>query len=210
MLRPALLFWLAGAIGAAAAGCAPSDATVRSEGSRLLACSDVNVVWQRDLDYDAKGCGHMVSMRCDQASCRGLTAPVRVSSEGKVDVPVVATKNEPAPSCVAMGVAEAEDWDIDSPKYEVALDRLRKTAFERGANYVTLDMIRNPSRHSLFVGGRLFKCPTEPVAHAVAASCAPDCSPGFVCVNASCVSACNPPCSSAQQCGADRICHVAR
>lgn len=47
------------------------------------------------------------------------------------------------------------------PKYEVALDRLRRVAFERGANYVTLDTVRTPSLNSLFVGGRLFKCPTE-------------------------------------------------
>jgi hypothetical protein len=125
---------------------------------------------------------------------------------------VIATKNEPLPSCTAMGVAEGKDTSWGIAKYEVALDRLRRTAYERGANYVTLDVVRNPSAEVVLVGGRLFKCPTEVVTQAAPAvsSCVPDCSPGFVCVNASCVSACNPQCSSTQQCGADRICHAAR
>lgn len=204
-LRRALknTLWLAGVI--AAASCAPTTATVRSEASRLLACPAVNVVWLRDLDYDAKGCGRMVSMRCEQASCRGLAAPstLPLSAEGMADVPVFATKNEPPPSCVAMGVAEGKDVGWGSAKYEVALDRLRRIAYERGANYLTLDTVRNPMPNSLFVGGRLFKCPAP-------SPCVPDCSPGFVCVNASCLSACNPPCTATQQCGGDRICHVAR
>lgn len=203
--------WLSAAI--AAASCAPSTATVRSEGSRLLGCAKVDVVWLRDLDYDAKGCGRAVSLRCDKVSCRGLTAPstLPVSAEGMADVPVLATKNEPPPNCIAVGVADGKDtgWGRP-PKYEFALDRLRRVAFERGANYVTLDTIRTPSFNTLFVGGRLFKCPTEIVTRSAPSSCVPDCSPGFVCVNASCVSACNPQCSSTQQCGADRICHAAR
>jgi hypothetical protein len=203
--------WLSCAI-IAAASCAPSVATVRSEGSRLLECTDVKVVWLRDLDYDAKGCGRMVSMRCDKASCRGLAAPSTiaiVSAEGMADVPVLATKNEPPPGCIAMGVAEGKDGPWNAPKYEVALDRLRRIAFERGANYVTLDVVRNPS-NGLFVGGRLFKCPTDAMTNAAPSACVPECSPGFVCVSARCVSACNPQCAATQQCGADRICHAAR
>ena len=204
--------WLSAAI--AAASCAPSTATVRSEGSRLLGCAEAKVVWLRDLDYDAKGCGRVVSLRCDKVSCRGLAAPstLPVSAEGMADVPVLATKSEPPPSCTAMGVAEGKDTSWGIAKYEVALDRLRRTAYERGANYVTLDAVRNPSAEVVLVGGRLFKCPTEVVTQAAPAvsSCVPDCSPGFVCVNASCVSACNPQCAATQQCGADRICHAAR
>lgn len=203
--------WLSAAI--AAASCAPSTATVRSEGSRLLGCAEVNVVWLRDLDYDAKGCGRVVSLRCDKVSCRGLAAPstLPVSAEGMADVPVLATKNEPPPNCIAVGVADGKhtSWG-GPPKYEVALDQLRRVAFERGANYVTIDTVRTPALNSLFVGGRLFKCPTEIVRPSAPSSCVPDCSPGFVCVNASCVSACNPPCSSTQQCGVDRVCHAAR
>jgi hypothetical protein len=202
--------WLAGMI--VAASCAPSTATVRNEGARLLSCADVNVVWLRDLDYDAKGCGRTVSMRCDKASCRGLAAPSTdaLSAWTLADVPVFATKNEPPSSCVAMGAAEGKDdtW-VGGPKYEVALDRLRRTSYERGANYVTIDTVRNPAA-GLFVGGRLFKCPAEVMTQAAPSPCVPDCSPGFVCVNASCRSACNPPCTATQQCGDDRICHAAR
>ncbi len=200
--------WLAGVI--AAASCAPSTATVRSEGSRLLACPEVNVVWQSDLDYEAKGCGKMVSMRCDQASCRGLAAPSKFPVSDLAEVPVFATKNEPPPGCIAMGVAEGKDDTWGTPKYEVALDRLRRIAYERGANYVTLDTVRDTISNSLLVGGRLVKCPTEVMTHAAPSTCVPDCSPGFVCVNASCVSACNPPCTATQQCGGDRMCHTAR
>jgi hypothetical protein len=37
--------------------------------------------------------------------------------------------------------------------------------------------------------------------------CEPSCSPGYLCIRGSCVSACNPPCSSDQHCGEDRTCH---
>src|SRR5439155_2198217 len=168
-MRTLHTWWLAGVI--APASCAPSTATVRSEGSRLLACPEVNVVWLSDLDYDAKGCGKMVSMRCDQASCHGLAPPSKfpvpasTSASMLAEVPVFATKNEPPPSCIAMGVAEGEDDAWGTPKYEVALDRLRRIAYERGANYITLDTVRDTIR-SLLVGGRLFKCPTGVMTHA--------------------------------------------
>lgn len=41
----------------------------------------------------------------------------------------------------------------------------------------------------------------------VAPVCEPDCSPGYVCLRGTCVSACNPPCAESERCGADRICH---
>jgi hypothetical protein len=37
--------------------------------------------------------------------------------------------------------------------------------------------------------------------------CEPECSPGYVCVRGSCVSACNPLCAAGERCGVDRICH---
>jgi hypothetical protein len=37
--------------------------------------------------------------------------------------------------------------------------------------------------------------------------CEPSCSPGYLCIRGSCVSACNPPCGSGQHCGDDRTCH---
>jgi hypothetical protein len=40
-----------------------------------------------------------------------------------------------------------------------------------------------------------------------AASCEPDCSPGFTCLRGACVSACNPRCGAGERCGADRVCH---
>ena len=105
---------LVAAAAIAAASCAPSFTTVRSEGSRLLACADVNVVWVRDLDYDAKGCGRIVSMRCDKAACRGLPPPP-LSPDEMPDAPVFATKNAPPPSCVAMGAAEGNDDTWGTP-----------------------------------------------------------------------------------------------
>lgn len=41
------------------------------------------------------------------------------------------------------------------------------------------------------------------------AICEPDCSPGFTCLHAMCVSACNPACGKGEKCGADRACHAA-
>jgi len=151
--------WLAAAI--AAASCAPSFTTLRSEGSRLLACAEVKVVWVRDLDYDAKGCGRIVSMRCDKAACRALPPPP-LSPDEMPDAPVFATKNAPPPSCVAMGAAEGNDDTWGTPKYALALHRLRRIAYDRGANYIMLDdTVRDPGPNGLFVGGRLFKCPKE-------------------------------------------------
>jgi hypothetical protein len=200
--------WLAGAI--ALVGCAPNVATVRNEGARLLGCADVKIVWVQDLDYDATGCGLMVSMRCDKTACRGLTMPATQPQTASMlaIAQVLATKSEPPPSCTAIGVAEGRDFSLGVPQYEVALDNLRKIAAERGANYLTLDEVRSTGNRVL-VGGRLFKCPLEVTARGAPSSCVPDCSPGFACVNATCVSACNPPCAATQECGADRICRAA-
>src|SRR5262249_26190135 len=158
---------------------------------QVLGCADVSVAWQRDLDYDAKGCGRKVSLRCDKDACRALGAPTMTTQDMPPDA-VLATKSEPPAGCVAKGVAEGEDRELLGAKYEVALEQLRKNAYERGANYVTLDEVRGSGSSYLVVGGRLFKCPTEATTQtsASSSSCTPDCSPGFVCIAGKCVSAC--------------------
>ena len=207
--------WLAGMI--ATASCAPSTATVRTEGSRLLSCADVNVVWLRDLDYDAKGCGHEVSMRCDKASCRGLSAPQTVP---KAPLSANAWSMCPCTRPRTSRRRAARRWA--SPKARIPAGaspntKSRSTGYAepRTSGAPTMSRSTSSAIHRaevILVGGRLFKCPEEAVTQAAPAvsSCVPDCSPGFVCANASCVSACNPPCAATQQCGADRICHAAR
>jgi hypothetical protein len=49
--------------------------------------------------------------------------------------------------------------------------------------------------------------PPAPVPAAPALVCEPDCSPGYVCLRGTCVSACNPLCAENERCGADRSCH---
>ena len=47
----------------------------------------------------------------------------------------------------------------------------------------------------------------EPSPGPVAPPCVPSCREGFVCINAQCVSACNPPCASNQICTAAGVCN---
>jgi hypothetical protein len=42
--------------------------------------------------------------------------------------------------------------------------------------------------------------PAAPAATPPASSCVPDCRSGFVCLEGTCVSACNPPCAAHEQC----------
>lgn len=132
-------------------------------------------------------------------------------------------KAEPPSSCRLIGAQQSMDPKIYAPfasfgaNSDDALEALREKAIERGANYVVLDFVAGPSAQ-----GRLFACPSDALATLsgpgggaappagmapASAACKPDCSPGYACVDGSCVSACNPPCAAGKTCGADRLCH---
>lgn len=131
------------------------------------------------------------------------------------------SKAEPPPFCQPAGVIEGEHrafWGLAN--YEAALSDLTLKAARQGVNYVVMDAVRQPASGLLYAGGRAFRCPQAAAAPMIAApampappsvaACVPDCSPGYVCANGTCVSACNPPCGAGQQCGADRTCHKAK
>jgi hypothetical protein len=92
---------------------------------------------------------------------------------------------------------------------ERAYKSLQRNAADRGANWVALD--------SANLTGLGFFCSKEVLAAydaarrvtpaSTAVVCAPDCSPGYTCLNGQCVEACNPKCVSPERCGADRSCH---
>ena len=113
-----------------------------------------------------------------------------------------------------------------------------RNAVMTGGNYVVVDVIERPVIAGVggyVVRGRLFNCP-RPQAPQMAqaprapvqvasvgpqsvaqasdaivlpkAICEPDCSPGFTCLHAACVTACNPGCAAGEQCGGDRSCHA--
>jgi hypothetical protein len=136
--------------------------------------------------------------------------------------------------CRLLGPLEGRDndrWVPGGPRYETAMLDLRKKAVLGGGNFVAVDSITPPGdsdyNPTFVVKARLFAC-SGPV-HIASASpvtsatppraapppaaptpprlCEPDCSPGYTCVRGTCVSACNPACTSGERCGADRICH---
>ncbi len=41
-----------------------------------------------------------------------------------------------------------------------------------------------------------------------AATCFPDCSPGYLCHEGACIEACNPSCADGSRCNADRVCEA--
>jgi hypothetical protein len=161
----------------------------------------------------AVGCGGSSSYQERQAA---LAKSQRASA-------LLVGKAEPPSSCRLIGAQQSMDPKVYAPfasfgaNSDDALEALREKAVERGANYVVLDFVAGPSAQ-----GRLFACPSDALATLsgpgggaappvgsvpVAPSCKPDCSPGYACVDGSCVSACNPPCAAGKTCGADRLCH---
>ena len=138
---------------------------------------------------------------------------------------VVMGRVEPPPVCRLVMSYMARDPKAYAPfaalaaNSEDALRELRLKASDSGANYVVVDFVAGPSAQ-----GRLYACPPEavPPPGAVPAvgvmvvappmppppdACKPPCSPGYACVDGTCVSACNPPCPASKQCGADRVCY---
>lgn len=127
------------------------------------------------------------------------------------ELAVVMSKNEPSVVCSPLGVVEGKGND---PR--VGYDRMRTQAALRGANYVVIDGTTAGTINAVAkVIGRAFRCPPPSANEAPASNndsrgasaCVPDCSPGYVCVEAKCVSACNPSCASDERCSADRTCH---
>ena len=133
------------------------------------------------------------------------------------------SKQEAPKTCTALGAVDGRDPKMYAPfasmgaNSEGAMENLREKALERGANYVVLDGVFGP-----IANGRIYHCPPEALAGDGAAAppggpppagapaskpCKPDCSPGYACVDGTCVSACNPACAAGQQCGVDRVCH---
>lgn len=131
-------------------------------------------------------------------------------------VPGVAVgRVEPGPSCVLLGEVSASESDSSNSYQE-----LRENTQELGGNYLVLDGSRAAGltwgyRLKYEARGRAYRCPVAqravqaaPVPPANNNLCEPDCSPGYACVRGACVSACNPPCATSEQCTADRICRL--
>ena len=148
--------------------------------------------------------------------CAELLGHVVDASPRHVEV----TKAEPPPG------ACAEHGAIDSslmvsgpfgalpaamPTYNAALSSLKLKSLRSGANLIVLDTTTGAVGGGITLGARLYTCggaaPAATTAPAPAGpSCFPDCSPGYLCAQGTCISACNPPCPANQRCGADRIC----
>ncbi len=153
----------------------------------------------------------------------GCAPPVDPAAIAAVEV---ASKVEPPAACRALGPLEGKDTDRWAPgglSEHVALLDLRRKAVTGGGNHVVIDVVTPPRESdympSFSIQARLFACPAaggrpaalspEPAGSArpaPARACEPDCSPGYTCLRAVCVSACNPLCASGERCGADRIC----
>ncbi len=121
---------------------------------------------------------------------------------------------DPGPACDYLGEVTAGESESRDP-YE----KLKERALEMQGNYLLADGSRVSRitwgyRIKSELKGRVFRCAAMPAAvplpapsSAPQANCEPPCSPGYTCVRATCVSACNPACGENARCGADRICH---
>jgi hypothetical protein len=108
---------------------------------------------------------------------------------------------EPSSLCLLYGYSQGAPEATDA----AALENLKLEAVRRDANFVVPEgFTRSNGRVS--AGGRIYRCPDSAFRAKPAAACVPDCSPGYVCIDRKCISACNPPCERGQRCGADRIC----
>jgi hypothetical protein len=126
------------------------------------------------------------------------------------------SNQEPGPGCEFLSVVTASEGDESDP-----YQGLRERALALRGNYLVPDASRASRltwgyRVAYEARGRVFRCAAIPAVVRVAPApipaiptCEPECSPGFTCVRGTCVSACNPPCSSDQRCLADRLCHSA-
>ena len=135
--------------------------------------------------------------------------------ESQVPGFVTVSRVEPGAGCAFLGVVTASEGS-DADPYA----GLREHAQGLGGNYLVPEgsrpsglgwgySIRYEAR------GRAYRCvagarAAVPVPAYAGSVCEPACSPGFTCLRGTCVSACNPPCSSDAQCGPDRLCHPIR
>lgn len=164
------------------------------------------------------GLATLAALSSEQAGC---VPPVDPSALAAVQID---SKVEPPEACRALGALEGRDtdrWAAGGLSYGAALLDLRKKAVNGGGNRLVVDEVTSPRATdylpAFVIQARLFKCPAagagSPVARAASApapvkTCEPDCSPGYICLRGSCVSACNPLCGAGERCGADRICRA--
>jgi hypothetical protein len=113
-------------------------------------------------------------------------APRPAATPGKIDpTKVFVSKSEPPFACKQLGGINL----VMDRGYDGNIAAMRQEVAEGGGNYLVIDGN---------MMGRSYSCPMP---------CTPACSPGFTCVDSTCVSACNPPCKSGERCGDDRTCH---
>jgi hypothetical protein len=125
------------------------------------------------------------------------------------------SKDDPSSQCLLYGYSEGAAASTE----EGALENLKVEAARRDGNFVVPESF-NKKGGAVSARGRVYVCPdwvlrapapatttTPPPPKPVV--CVPDCSPGYVCIEGKCISACNPLCEPGQRCGADRICHKA-
>jgi hypothetical protein len=120
------------------------------------------------------------------------------------------SSNEDPAHCQLYGFSQGAAAATD----EGALENLKLEAVRRDANFVVPDKLTR-SDGQVRATGRIYVCPDwvlrapQKPAPPPPPACIPDCSPGYVCIEGKCISACNPLCEPGQRCGADRICHRA-
>ncbi|MEP7119750.1 MAG: hypothetical protein ABJE95_02525 [Byssovorax sp.] len=169
------------------------------------------------------------------ATLTACAAVQRPSIDARAAAQVELATTEPPPGCGYIGPIKGSTLVGDLA--DANGDAVR-TAVMIGGNYVVVDVMERPVLGAVggyVVRGRLFNCPrpqapqtaqaprppvqvasvgpqsvaqASDAAVAPKAICEPDCSPGFTCLHAVCVSACNPGCAAGEQCGADRSCHA--
>ena len=115
----------------------------------------------------------------------------------------------PGPGWVEIGTISIQaprDYDPEMFVY-----RVRDELCEAGADAVVTEV--NGSGKIArgvvlkFVGGAQTPAPAAAQPMPSVSACNPICSPGFDCVQGTCVPLCNPACTAGEACGRDRLCH---
>jgi hypothetical protein len=118
---------------------------------------------------------------------------------------IYTAKDDPTASCLLYGYSQGAPAATE----EGALENLKVEALRRDANLVVPDGLSRRGG-TVSAGGRMYRCPESALRTPTPSlACVPDCSPGYLCIDGKCISACNPLCESGWRCGADRICHHA-
>lgn len=90
------------------------------------------------------------------------------AEEGRVPTKIASSvqvsKAEPGPWCKQIGALDGRTTECEGPVYELAYEALRRTAYERGGNYVVLDWISGPrpcgvQSATMVLHGRVYSCP---------------------------------------------------